>query len=202
MQEEIFIRQKRIFFDVWARFYDFTFTTIFYQAIHTRLLDYINLPSSPLILDLGCGTGKLLNRLAEEFSDLKGIGADLSPEMLTNARLANTHHPRLIFVRADAHDLPFADNQFDAVFNTISFLHYLQPEKVFREVARVLKKGGYFYLADYLGNNQMKKVFFTPGGIRFYNKAQRQKLASQAGLITVTHQYILSGVVLTIFQCP
>ncbi|WP_338152810.1 hypothetical protein [Cyanobacterium aponinum] len=48
----------------------------------------------------------------------------------------------------------------------------------------------------------MKKIFFTPGGIRFYDQVQRQKLASQAGLITVDHQYILGGVVLTIFQRP
>lgn len=195
-----FIQEKQNFFDLWAKFYDITLTTVFYQAIHQRLLEYVTLPPSPLVLDLGCGTGKLLYRLADKFSDLKGIGGDLSPEMLKKARLANPHHPRLIFTQANAHNLPFADNQFDAVFNTISFLHYLQPEIVFQEVARVLKPKGYFYLADYLGDNHLRNIFFTPGGIRFYSKIQREKLALQAGLRTLNHHYIFAGVVLTIFQ--
>lgn len=200
MKENTFIQEKQNFFDRWARFYDITLTTIFYQTIHQRLLEYVTLPPSPFVLDLGCGTGKLLNRLADKFTDLKGIGGDLSPEMLKKARLANSHHPRLIFTQANAHNLPYGKNQFDAVFNTISFLHYLEPEKVFQEVARVLKPKGYFYLADYLGNNQMRNIFFTPGGIRFYSKTAREKLGLQAGLKTISHHYLFAGVVLTIFQ--
>lgn len=202
MTQNTFIQEKQHFFDIWANFYDITLTTIFYQAIHQRLLEYVRLPSSPLVLDLGCGTGKLLARLADKFPDLKAIGGDLSPEMLKKARLANSHHPRLIFTQAEAHKLPFSNNQFDAVFNTISFLHYFQPEIVFQEVARVLKPKGYFYLADYLGNNQIRNIFFTPGGIRFYSQTQREKLGLQAGLTTIAHHYLFAGVVLTIFQHP
>lgn len=89
--------QKKTFFDRWAPNYDFLLTTIFYQSVHRRLLSYVSLPEGAKILDLGCGTGRLLERLASQFPDLTGIGLDLSPEMLRQAREKNQHHPRLIY---------------------------------------------------------------------------------------------------------
>lgn len=145
---EQFFDKKITFFDRWAPNYDFLGTTIFYQSIHQRLLSYTTLPNSCQVLDLGCGTGRLLNRLAAKFPDLKGIGVDLSPQMLNVARQNNQYHPRLIYTSGNAESLPFADNQFDAVFNTISFLHYRDPQQVFSEVSRILKPQGQFYLAD------------------------------------------------------
>ncbi|HIK37046.1 MAG: class I SAM-dependent methyltransferase [Geminocystis sp.] len=193
-------REKQKFFDLWARTYDLIPTTIFYQTIHRRLLSYVVLPSPCLVLDVGCGTGKLLNLLAARYPQLKGIGLDLSPEMLKQARKANRHHPRLIFVGGNAENLPFADNQFDAVFNTISFLHYPNPEAVFQEVARVLKPGGYFYLADYIAKETQNTVSISPGKIRFYSAKKREEMATSSGLLTVSHPYLFANVVLSIFH--
>ena len=58
--------------------------------------------------------------------------------MLRQARRSNRHRPHLIFVKGDVVPLRFADEQYDAVFNTLSFLHYPEPEQVFAEVCRVL----------------------------------------------------------------
>ncbi len=197
---ETFFRQKQNFFDIWANFYDVIFTTIFYQTIHQRLLEYVRLPSSPLVLDLGCGTGKLLNRLAGKFPDLKGIGLDLSPQMLRQARKANRFHPRLIFIQGNANQLPCAENQFDAVFNTISFLHYPEPELVLGQIYQVLKPQGKFYLADYTSKIIRDQVPISPGGIKFYSEKMRENLASKVGLTVINHHYLFAGVTLTIFQ--
>lgn len=198
--ENTFFKQKQNFFDTWANFYDLIFTTIFYQAIHQRLLEYVTLPSSSLVLDLGCGTGKLLNRLARKFPNLTGIGLDLSPQMLRQARKANQFHPRLIFIQGNANQLPFAENQFDAVFNTISFLHYPEPELVLGEIYRVLKPQGKFYLADYTSKIIGNQVSISPGGINFYSEKMRENLANQVNLIVINHHYLFAGVTLTIFQ--
>ncbi|MBV8887846.1 MAG: class I SAM-dependent methyltransferase [Chroococcidiopsidaceae cyanobacterium CP_BM_RX_35] len=131
-----FINNKQQFFDWWAPNYDFLFVSVFYQAIHKRLLEYVELAAQPNVLDLGCGTGRLLNRLATQFLDLKGTGLDLSTEMLRQARHHNHHHPRLIYVQGNAETMPFDNEQFNAVFNTLSFLHYSQPEQLFLEVSR------------------------------------------------------------------
>uniref|UniRef100_A0A1D9G4F6 Methyltransferase domain-containing protein n=1 Tax=Moorena producens (strain JHB) TaxID=1454205 RepID=A0A1D9G4F6_MOOP1 len=61
-----FFSIKEKFFDLWAPNYDILFTTVFYQALHKRLLEYVELTNQPNVLDLGCGTGRLLNRLAQE----------------------------------------------------------------------------------------------------------------------------------------
>lgn len=168
----------------------------FYQAVHKRLLEYIELPSKSEVLDIGCGTGRLLNRLAARFQDMRGFGLDLSPQMLCQARQNNNYHPRLIFIEGKAESLRFATNQFDAVFNTISFLHYPEPQLFFNEVARVLKTDGRFYLVDSTFINPPR---ISNAGVRFYNKKERENLGSNAGLSCLGHHYLLGAVMLTIF---
>ncbi len=199
MNNEFFLNKTK-FFNNWAPFYDVIFTTIFYQAVHKRLLEYVTLNPQPFVLDLGCGTGRLLHRLALNFPDLRGIGLDLSPQMLRQGRKKNQHRERIIFKQGNSHQLPFANNQFDAVFNTISFLHYPNPDEVLKEVSRVLKNGGYFYLVDYESVGGSSNLKFSPGGLRFYNKKQRQELGNNANLTCLSHHYLINSVMLTIFR--
>ncbi|MGK7940778.1 MAG: class I SAM-dependent methyltransferase [Crocosphaera sp.] len=198
MTEQIF-DQKASFFDRWAPNYDLIFTTIFYQSLHKRLLSYVNLPNPSSVLDLGCGTGLLLNRLAQKFPDLQGTGVDLSPQMLKEARENNQYHPRLIYTQGNAECLPFADNQFDAVFNTISFLHYPNPQQVFKEVNRILRPQGQFYLVDSTLLGPVRSIPFSPGGINFYSAQEREDFANNVGLTTQGHYYLLARVLLSIF---
>ncbi len=198
MSEPIF-DQKASFFDGWAPNYDLIFTTIFYQSLHKRLLSYVSLPHPSYVLDLGCGTGRLLNRLAHKFPDLQGTGVDLSPQMLKEARENNRHHPRLIYTQGNAECLPFADHQFDAVFNTISFLHYPHPQKVFKEVSRILRPQGKFYLVDSTLLGTVRSIPFSPGGIRFYSAQEREDFANNVGLTIQAHYYLLGRVLLSIF---
>lgn len=197
-----FFNHKEQFFDLWAPNYDCLFTTVFYQAIHKRLLEYVELPDSPNVLDLGCATGRLLHRLATQFSTLQGTGLDLSPEMLRQAQLRNRHGDRLTYRQGNAEALPFAAHEFDAVFNTISFLHYPNPQQVFSEVSRVLRPSGRFYLADYTARAEIGTsfFFFSPGGLRFYSPQRREQFGVDAGLECLGHHYLLSRVLLTIFE--
>jgi ubiquinone/menaquinone biosynthesis C-methylase UbiE len=198
------VNNKQQLFDRWAPHYDLLFTSVFYQAIHKRLLEYVELPAQVNVLDLGCGTGRLLDRLATHFPNLRGTGLDLSAEMLRQARRQNRHRPRLIYVQGNALELPFADGQFDAVFNTCTFLHYPEPERVFSEVSRVLRPGGYFYLVDptYMGQTGTQWLPVSPGGIRFYSPQAREQLGMQVGLSCLGHQYLLGPILLTRFLKP
>jgi len=119
---------------------------------------------------------------------------------LQKARKANKFHPRLIFIQGNANQLPFAENQFDTVFNTISFLHYPQPELVLKQIYRILKPDGKFYLADYTNKIIGDQVPISPGGIKFYDEQIRENLAHEAGLTVINHHYLLAGVVLTILS--
>ena len=195
-----FYQQKENFFNLWAPYYDCLLTTVFYQAIHQRLLDYVELEGNALVLDIGCGTGRLLDRLAAKFLTVKGIGLDLSPLMLRRARAENRFHKRLIFVSGNAESLSFAEEQFDAVFCTISFLHYPHPEQVFEQVSRVLAHGGRFYLVDgYIGEKDYLVSVPGIGEMRLYNRQQREQLGKEAGLSCLAHHHLLPGILLTIF---
>lgn len=195
------MKTKQQFFNRWASYYDWFFPSVFYQALHKRLLEYVELPESANILDLGCGTGKLLDRLAAHFPRVRGTGLDLSTEMLQIARHQNRHHPRLVHLQGNALELPFATGQFDAVFNVCSFLHYPQPERVFSEVSRVLRSGGYFYLVDPVSRNQTGRQYISvsPGGIRLYSSQIREQLGMQVGLSCTKQQYLLGPALLSQF---
>jgi ubiquinone/menaquinone biosynthesis C-methylase UbiE len=201
MSRDIFSNKEK-FFDLWAPNYDFLFTTVFYQAVHKRLLEYVELPEQPNVLDLGCGTGRLLNRLATQFPTLRGTGLDLSAKMLHQAQQGNRHGERLVYKQGNAESLPFAESQFDAVFNTLSFLHYPNPQQVFQEVNRVLCPSGKFYLVDFTvrewkGANSLP---LSPGGIQFYSTQQREQFGLVAHLKCLGHYYLLGSVVLSIFR--
>ena len=196
------INNKKELFDRWANSYDWTFPSFIYQAIHKRLLTKVELSANANVLDLGCGTGRLLNRLANQFPEITGTGLDLSPQMLRVARQNNRHRPRLIYLEGNAENLPFVEGQFDAVFNTISFLHYPQPDQVLKEVARVLSPGGKFYLVDITFNNS-SSCQITPHShtaVKFYSQKQREEMGNNAGLNCVGHYHLLGFVLLTIFE--
>ncbi|AOY82110.1 class I SAM-dependent methyltransferase [Moorena producens JHB] len=197
MTNDVLSRKERIF-DLWAPQYDFLLTTVFYQALHKRLLEYLELSNQPNVLDLGCGTGRLLNRLAKEFPTLTGIGLDLSTEMLRQARQQNQYRERVIYKKGNAESLPFAEGQFELVLNCISFLHYQNPQQVFLEVNRVLSSQGRFYLIDNTANEDVASLPLSPD-IRLYSPKKREEFGKIAGLSCLGHHYLLGTFLLSIF---
>ncbi|MEA1904486.1 MAG: class I SAM-dependent methyltransferase [Candidatus Hadarchaeota archaeon] len=96
-------------------------------------------------LDLGCGTGNLLEKLGALCDSV--VGLDLSEDMLSVASSKNLKaESGLSLVRGRASKLPFPDNSFDLV-TVYSVLHHLPhfPDPI-SEISRVLKKGGVLYM--------------------------------------------------------
>ena len=199
MSQKIFTHKQELF-DRWAATYDFFFPSVFYRAVHQRLLEFVKLPSRGQVLDLGCGTGRLLNRLGDRFPQIQGTGLDLSSEMLARARQQNRHGDRMAFIAGNTEALPFADGQFAAVFSTISFLHYPRPERVLAEIHRVLLPEGHFYWVDHSMKEDWEREIFpiSPGGIRLYSPQKRETLARDSGFECEEHQYLLFSVLLSV----
>ena len=104
------------------------------------------------ILDLCCGTGDLAFALrrAESTSSPFIIGADFVEPMLTRARLKssdNRHSP--VFIAADALSLPFSNSSFDLVTSAFGFRNLADYEQGLREIARVLKPGGWLGILEF-----------------------------------------------------
>ena len=86
------------------------------------------------VLDVGCGTGRLLAALVERFA-CKAWGVDVSPEMLDVAR---ARLPRGVALREAAGErLPFRDGWFERVTMTL-VAHHLDRPRAFAEARRVL----------------------------------------------------------------
>lgn len=105
------------------------------------------------LLDVGCGTGPMIELFVQEFPNKEYTGLDLTPKMIEVASQKNL--PQTTFIVGDSENLPFEDESFDVITCTNSFHHYPNPQVFFNEVRRVLKKDGYLVLRDYTSNNFM-----------------------------------------------
>ncbi|MFH1564081.1 MAG: class I SAM-dependent methyltransferase [Nitrospirota bacterium] len=93
---------------------------------------------SKKILELGCGTGEYTLRLAKTGSKI--IAIDISLPLINQAK-QKIKATNVNFVIADAENLPFKDNTFDAVVGN-AVLHHLDLDSALEEMKRVLKTGG------------------------------------------------------------
>ena len=94
-------------------------------------------PAPRRILDVGCGTGYLLGRLAARASQAEVLaGIDAAPAMIEAARGAAAD-VRLRFVVGVAEQLPWPAASFDLVVSTTSFDHWADQRAGLAECARV-----------------------------------------------------------------
>ena len=110
-------------------------------------LDVIKLTPSR-ILDLGCGTGFCAQALRRRYRKAEVIGLDIAPAMLREARRGDGWFRRGHWLGGDAERLPLADAGFDMVLSNLA-LQWCDPDRVFGEVARVLRPGGVFMFTSF-----------------------------------------------------
>ncbi|HEV2386637.1 MAG TPA: class I SAM-dependent methyltransferase [Candidatus Acidoferrales bacterium] len=110
-----------------------------------RALRRCRLGAGARVLDVGCGTGRWLERLNR--AGMAPIGTDRTPAMLGIAR---EMLPGAVLLAADAQRLPFADASFDCVL-AVTVLQHLRWEEqalALQEMARVSRPGAHIVLLD------------------------------------------------------
>lgn len=117
--------------------------TELYEAKHSfvwklgeGLIELLDPKPGERILDLGCGTGHLTERLTKSGASVTGL--DVSPDMIGQAR---QNFPGIPFVLADATKLAF-DAEFDAIFSNAALHWMTDAASVASGMARALKPGG------------------------------------------------------------
>lgn len=120
---------------------------------HARLVDWglshIDLHAGDTVLDIGCGGGNTLARMAECVTEGHLVGIDYAETSVEASRAFNApliEAGRMEILHGSVEHLPFADEHFDAVVTVESFYFWPNPEECLKEVARVVKKGGMFLL--------------------------------------------------------
>lgn len=95
------------------------------------------------VLDVGCGTGRLIGDLLREGADVYGV--DVSERMV---EIAAKKYSRAHLQVADAYSLPFDDESFDVVVAAFLIVHLKRPEDFFAEAYRILKEGGVLVVSN------------------------------------------------------
>lgn len=143
-----------------------------------KLLNRLSLTGNEQVLDLGCGRGLLMIGAAKRLTTGTATGIDIwqsedlsgnRPEAtLENARCEGVED-RVCIKTADMRAMPFADASFDAVVSRAA-IHNLYDAgdraKAIREVARVLKPGGYALIDDIRHGREYEKLFVQSGCTR------------------------------------
>ena len=108
------------------------------------MLDLLGKVKGKRILDFGCGSGIYAKLLTEKRAIVSGF--DISHEML---KIAKQNNPELDLRQGSGYNIPFKE-EFDIVQASLVLDYFDDWDKVFREVKRVLKKGGHFVFS--IGN--------------------------------------------------
>ena len=140
-------------------------------------------------LDLGCGVGHTLRRLAAKVR--LAVGADATPGMLKGAEtlLAREGVTNATLVVTAAESLPFLDASFDLVTCRLAAHHFSDAAAAFREVHRVLRPSGRFVLSDnYAPDDESLDRFINtleatrdPSHVREHTVTGWRDLLEQAG---------------------
>lgn len=179
-------------FNRWASTYDrHWMQRIIFGPIQRTLLqlaaEQVNHPGA--ILDVGCGTGKLLKSAEARFPGAKLVGVDAASEMVKYAQMSNPTGT-IQFQQAMAEALPFPNAGFDLVFSTMTFHHWPDQARGCAEVARVLAPGGRWLLADFVATGLMKPLRTFLRLHQFPEREALDSMLSNAGLRVVEERRI------------
>ncbi len=178
-------------FDEWAPRYErHWMQRVVFDPIQSTLLDLASeqVPQPLSILDVGCGTGRLLRTASQRFPGARLEGIDAAPKMVEQAISLVPQGAPIHFQQATAEALPFAGGQFNLVFSTMTFHHWADQKKGVTEVARVLAPNGRWLLADFVGQGLVRRVTQLLRLHRFFDRKGLDSFIAEAGLVVVAER--------------
>ncbi len=187
-------------FQLWSHVYDARFFQRFYGSIHDRIL--ARAPAEVrAALDVGCGTGELVVKLARRYPGARIVGVDISAAMLRQARQKDHGAAAVELLEGSVYTLPFPDASFDLVTNTISSHFYRDFTAAARELARVAAPGATLAMAS-LGNGPLRHLpgstgkEIKVGDMAYRAPAHQRAMLEEAGWTVERVDALLLGAVL------
>jgi ubiquinone/menaquinone biosynthesis C-methylase UbiE len=134
-------------FNRWSRTYDHSWIQRYADRFHPEMLTVVTneIAAPNTVLDVGCGTGRLLYKAHALWPSAQLLGVDPAEGMV---ELARDRLPSATIYLAAAESMPLSDSSVDVVLSSISFHHWSDQLTALREISRVLRSGGCFCLAD------------------------------------------------------
>lgn len=159
--------------------------SFYVEATIRETLARLSLRQTARVLDVGCGTGALLQELARKFPQTTLVGVDPVPEMLAVAR---RRLPSSVELRGGwAEELPFEDDDFDVVVSCNMFHYIRRPASALQEMSRVLRPVGELVITDWCDDFLACRVcdwylhLFNPAHVKVYGERDCVRLLQAAG---------------------
>jgi ubiquinone/menaquinone biosynthesis C-methylase UbiE len=142
-------------FDVFLPGYDLLTRMLGMRPAYDEFVAQVELFDGADVLEIGCGTGNVTQRLKRARTGAQLTGMDPDPRALARAARKFRGDARVRFDRGYAQELPYGDESFDRVLSSM-MLHHLDDDVKVAAVAeafRVLRPGGSMHVVDVVGHH-------------------------------------------------
>ena len=152
-----------------------------------------SLNESGTMLDVGCGEGRHIFGIMQNYPEMKCIGLDMDDDSLVKAEegyefFESISNAGAEFLKGSAYSLPFQNNSLDLIVCSEVLEHLHQYNDAVKEIHRVLKPGGKFYASvpaswpEIICWALSKDYQNQPGGhLRIFNQSKLVSEISEAG---------------------
>src|SRR6266576_87304 len=144
--------------------YDRYLGPVLFEPYAADLVARLDVPANASVLEIACGTGIVTRRLRDRLPPgVKIVATDLNEAMMKYAAQKFGSEDKIEWKPADATDLPFADQSFDAIVCQFGVMFFPDKERAAREAYRVLKPGGVFLFNvwDAIEENDLPHIAHT-----------------------------------------
>lgn len=144
--------------------YDRYLGPVLFEPYARDLVARLKLPEEASVLELACGTGIVTRQLRARLGPkARLLATDLNDDMLAYAQRQSETSAAIEWKQADATDLAFKDQSFDAVVCQFGLMFFTDKEKAAREAYRVLKPNGVFLFSvwDAIELNDLQYIAHT-----------------------------------------
>jgi len=182
-------------YDRWSRYYDL-FDLGGQGKQKMSGVELLSLSPGLELLDIGTGTGAILDVLAPRISPGRVVAIDISPGMIKRVAERFKDLKNVEAKVDDVESLSFKNNSFDRVFATFAFTSFPNPEISMKETARVMKLGAVMVVVDtgrpvtrtgWLAYAFLRPAMYLAGYTRINTDVH--KLAEKAGLKHVSTEH-------------
>lgn len=203
---------EEIWDQVPSDYYQRSVETNFLQRMwHTRKLKMViklmggekNMPKN--VLDVGSASGWFLSELALRYPKASYAGVDVYKKAIDYGK---KRYKNLQLICSDAHSLPFPNESFDVVICAEVLEHVKSPEKVLREIKRVLTKDGTAIIEMDSGNllfrviwywwTRLRRGVWRDSHIHAFNTKKLENMIKNSGFI-ITRKKVFNATMAVAF---
>jgi ubiquinone/menaquinone biosynthesis C-methylase UbiE len=164
----------------------FIMSTIFDKGnadLNSFVYELLSVQPDDHILEIGFGTGKLINKMVQQIIDGSIVGVDFSDTMISIAKKKNRKHVdkgKVKLLRGNFDEMTFGNEYFTKVCSVNTLYFWSNPEYTTRKIANIIKPKGKLVLA-FEDIEQLKQRNLSSDIFHLYSKDAVQHLLIAAG---------------------